>query len=255
MSQPCPIFVINLERSIDRLANMRLQLDRLGLTFDLVRAVKASANEAAGSRHNHFLGEYFTCLTPGEQACRESHLLALRAVANSHDRAVLVLEDDAEVGPAAVAALTDLCSMPGPLPECTSLYGTRSRGSTVAQLRSGGSLMLSVSPPIGAVAILWTPSGARKFLDVADQHASRPIDVQRKHWWEGTLHAAWISPPPITESTAFGRQSTIGARSARGFGASLAKWSYRMRFLVSSHCHFLALHGVKRWWKAQERVP
>ena len=108
MSQPCPILVINLERSIDRLANMRLQLDRLGLTFDLVRAVKASANEAAGSRHNHFLGEYFADLTPGEQACRESHLLALRAVANSHDRAVLVLEDDAEVGPAAVAALSHI---------------------------------------------------------------------------------------------------------------------------------------------------
>lgn len=254
MSQPWPILVINLDRSIDRLASISAALNKRGLNFVRVRATEAEERSATLPRRSHLAGEFYADLTPNERACRASHLQALQAVAGSPARAVLVLEDDADFSDDAFKVLDELAGLPGPLPDCISLFGVRARGATLARLRSGHALISSVSPPIGSVAVLWTPTGARKFLAAADRRKHRPIDVQRKHWWEGDLNATWISPAPIREHAQLGAQSTIGSRNTSGPRNALAKWSYRVRFMASSHWRFLCRRGATRWWKAQERV-
>ncbi|MBM4111646.1 MAG: glycosyltransferase family 25 protein [Phycisphaerae bacterium] len=254
MSQPCPILVINLDRSVDRLDSMTARLGQLGLKFDRIRACDSDGDGATQRPRTHLFGEFFSDLTPGERACRASHLLALRTVADSHARAVLVLEDDADLSEITVMVLKELCSLPTPPPDCISLFGKRSRGATLARIGSRHALVRSVAQPIGAVAVLWTPSGARKFVAAAERHAQRPIDVQRKHWWEAKLDAAWIAPAPVKESETLGRRSTIGPRRHAGAVATLSKWSYRTRFTVLSHWKFMARHGLAMWWRAQERI-
>lgn len=254
MSQPWPILVINLDRSTDRLASITSALNRFDLQFDRVKAIEAKELTDTLPKRSHLFGEFFADLTPTERACRASHLNALTTVAASSARAVLVMEDDADFDDDARMILAEIAELPGALPDCISLYGMRTRGAPLVHLPSGRLLISSVTPPIGAVAILWTPVGARKFLAVAGRRMHRPIDVQRKHWWEGNLNAAWVSPPPIKETTHFGSQSTIGERRQTGPMAAIAKWSYRARFTVSSHSHFMIRHGVIRWLAAQERI-
>lgn len=254
MSQPFPILVINLDRSVDRLDSITGRLHGLALSFDRITGCEARTEDARTSSEYRLFGSFFADLTPGERACRASHLRALRVVAASHARAVLVLEDDADLDDSTLSVLEGLHSLPSHLPDCISLYGRRVRGATLARVTPLHALVASVTPPIGSVAVLWTPSGARKFIDAAEQQPTRPIDVQRKHWWEAELDAAWIAPAPVKESETLGRQSTIGPRRRAGAGATLSRWSYRTRFTALSHWKFVARHGVAMWWRAQERI-
>ena len=79
------VVVINLKSRADRLAEMKEQLRRIGLSFDsanvqLFESIKPL--EAAG----------FSCV--GARGCFMSHVAVLRAACEDHVNAILILEDD-----------------------------------------------------------------------------------------------------------------------------------------------------------------
>jgi glycosyl transferase family 25 len=75
--------VINLDRSIDRLAAFRDQAERHGLTFERLPAVDAST-----------IGPVSGVLRKAEVACFESHRLAWRLLVDSGEPWCAVFEDD-----------------------------------------------------------------------------------------------------------------------------------------------------------------
>jgi glycosyl transferase, family 25 len=85
--QPCMrIFLINLDRSVDRLAHMRAQLN--GMPFERISAVDGSNDPPTAKG-----------LTRFELACLESHKIAWRKFLSSLERHACFLEDDLHIWP------------------------------------------------------------------------------------------------------------------------------------------------------------
>jgi glycosyl transferase family 25 len=255
--------VINLDRSADRLAAVTRTLHALGLPFERIEAVdggKLSGEEISQLASNNGFA-FFKPLTRGEIGCALSHRRALERVVELGCPCALILEDDfalqedvaADGGARFRDVLAALSALGTACPDAVNLFGRRPRGAIVRTLGDSAQLLRSVSPPVGNVAVFWTQTGARKFLGQQPPFR-RPVDVDRKHWWERNLDACWISPPPCTEGRALGQRSTIGARQSSGLGSRCRKLIYRGMFAVQSQWHFFRMYGVARWLRAQQRV-
>lgn len=255
LSRPsaCPIFVINLDRSPERLASMQHQLTRLGLSFQRVEAIDGAGTTTRDWRGIRPLAPYFSALSAREMACCASHVKALELIAGMDVTAALVLEDDVEIGSGLPGALDELASRATQLPDSTSLFGHRARGRLLHRFPSGRRLIESVTPPISAAAIVWTPAGARRFLPSA-RSMLRPIDVARKHWWDSGLSHAWLCGTPVSLKSNLSDASTIGLRRSRGTIERINKLCYRSRFTASSHWHYLLRFGFGAWLQAQTRI-
>lgn len=253
MSQPCPILVINLDRSVDRLSRVTSSLQALNLSFERIRAIDAIEHRATAQETPSSSSSFHKPLTAAERACCMSHGIALRRAAGMDAPAVLILEDDVSLGPGFLGVLEALTSNPQELPDSTSLFGSRLRGRCIRNVFSSHRLMESVCPPISAVAILWTPNGAKKFIPACDR-AVRPVDVERKHWWEWGLTHAWISNAPVQLDCKSSVQSTIGMRKSTGLPARMRKIKYHMGFSLASHLHYISFRGISSWLAAQSLV-
>src|SRR3954463_11248520 len=99
MTQPIPVFIVNLARRPDRLARLGGQLDALGIAWQRVDAldalVAATSELDALVARNGPLGR----LGDGDRACTISHLRAWKQLLASDAPFALVLEDDVYVAP------------------------------------------------------------------------------------------------------------------------------------------------------------
>jgi glycosyl transferase family 25 len=253
---PCPIFVINLDRSASRLGHVERQIHSAGLEFERIPGI--DGRELPDAEIARLCPDNSSCfyapLRPGEVGCYLSHLRALQvAEARGLDRFV-VFEDDFELEPGFADCLRDLCVQGVKLPDAVKLHGRRGRGEVVATLPSGRHVVRSSSPPICTVATLWTIAGARKLVS-ASQTLRRPIDVELKHWWETNLDVVWVAPPPVRDSSVLMSASTIGSRKVRGAGARLRQLDYRLRYAARREAHFARRHGVTAWLRSLLPVP
>ena len=90
------VYVINLNRSADRLSQIKDQLERLNLPFKRVEAIDGNQLEIEKSRVNHFkfnLSQNRRCENR-ELGCAESHRKVWNEIIESGDRYALILEDD-----------------------------------------------------------------------------------------------------------------------------------------------------------------
>lgn len=116
MSQPCPILVINLDRSVDRLSRVTSSLQALNLSFERIRAIDAIEHRATAQETPSSSSSFHKPLTAAERACCMSHGIALRRAAGMDAPAVLILEDDVSLGPGFLGVLEALTSNPQELP-------------------------------------------------------------------------------------------------------------------------------------------
>jgi glycosyl transferase family 25 len=88
-----PIYVINLKRDVQRLEQMKQQLEKLGLSWTRIEAVDGDeispdeinkANRRATPRK----------LSAGEIGCLQSHVKIWRLLANQSEPAAVIMEDD-----------------------------------------------------------------------------------------------------------------------------------------------------------------
>lgn len=97
-----PCYVINMEKDVKRKENITNQLDRLGISHTLFRAVNGnalSAEEMARHYDKKNAKEKFRELVPGEIGCALSHLGIYRDIVEKDLPAAFVLEDDANLIP------------------------------------------------------------------------------------------------------------------------------------------------------------
>jgi glycosyl transferase family 25 len=252
---PCPIFVINLDRSVARLENATRQLHGAGLEFERIAAIDGRAlPEAELSRlcpDNSRL--FFAPLTPGEVGCWLSHARALRTMIDRGLPRCVVFEDDFELRPGFARCLGELLALGDRLPDAVKLFGSRAHGEVLAALPGGDLVVRSNSPPICSTCTLWTERGAQKLLRASTQ-LRRPIDVDIKHWWELDLDVAWVSPPVVVDSQEHMRSSTIGDRRVTGAGGRVAQLRYRWTYAIERHWRCMRGRGFAGWLRSLRRV-
>lgn len=205
LPEPVPCYLINLDRSSQRMATMQARLDALGIRFQRVPGVdgmQLSDDEfAAQTRVNR----YYKPIRRGEVGCQLSHLKTLRAFLASGAEIALVLEDDAVFLPGFVDAVREAIALRAittdPLLQWDVLKLNRRRRRLVDLAPLGEQHRLveyGLSVPITTAAAIWTRAGAQAWVD-AYQGTSRPIDCDLQHPWEFGLTILSVHPPVVEQ--------------------------------------------------------
>lgn len=184
-----PVFLINLDRSTDRLAATGAMLERLNLGFSRIPAVDGRAvpeRDLALWRCEASHAHIGRALLPGEIGCYLSHVEAAKQIVAQQLSAALVLEDDAEAHRATAADLAAICEAI----DTGGLVGwdlinlarpARRLFRKVLTLPSGATLGRAYYFPVTTTAILWSAAGAERFVN-EHRALSAPIDVVLQEW-------------------------------------------------------------------------
>ncbi len=191
-------FLINLDRDGDRLAYMREQLERYGVSFERVPAVMGNSVPAALS--HYFQGEgngAYAGLSAGEIGCYASHLLIHKRIVDEKMQSpVLVLEDDLEFSDDLRTLLNELSELPSDWEIIRLSNPAKSAATTVSRLPSGSRVVRYWRVPNNTGAYLVNAKGAEKFLRYAGIRF-RAVDEDLRRPWEHGVVTYGVLPPPI----------------------------------------------------------
>lgn len=208
------LFVINLARSPDRRQFMSEQLLRLGLPFDVFRAVDGHTltdGDLVAYNREKRLRSFGDDLTPTEIGCYLSHYRLYRKIVTERIPRAVVFEDDTEISDDLPAILRALENSPESW-EFIRLAGLRERkGKEVAYLGHGYRAVRLRHTACGSQAYIVNQQGARKLLDYGKE-ITRQVDITIDRYWENGLRIMAVQPYPAWPSSRF--VSTIGAQKA-----------------------------------------
>ena len=107
------LYLINLDRRPDRLAQMEGQARKAGVSLSRISAVDAQSQAAQAPAQRWFAASGpLGPLPMGDRCCTLSHRLAWEALVESGEPWAVVLEDDVRLAPAAAALLADASWIP-----------------------------------------------------------------------------------------------------------------------------------------------
>ncbi len=218
------VFLINLDRSVDRLAHMQQQFDRLGMSVERLPAAEG-LNIPAWMR-SEFKGAHQ--LSAGEVGCYASHLMVAHKIVAEQLPYAVALEDDAVLDDDFLAACADAVQH---APDDWDLIHLSAASSTkrpvvgVADLQRGRALVRYLKYPWTAAAYIISNRGARKCL--APMERVRPIDWANRYPWMQGLNEFGVHPAPARQKPDVA--SEIGfcrAHERRNFSPGLASILY-----------------------------
>jgi glycosyl transferase family 25 len=196
--QPERIFLINLDRSVERLAHMRGQFGRLGMVVERVPGVEG-LNIPSWMRLE-FKGPHL--LSAGEVGCYASHLVVAQKIVAEGLPYAVVLEDDAILDDDFLASCADAIEH---APEGWDLIHLSAAPTlkrtmvAVADLpNTGRALVQYLQYPWTTVAYVISNRGARKSL--APMARARPIDWANSHPWIQGFNAFGVYPAPARQN-------------------------------------------------------
>lgn len=205
MNAAARVYVINLDRSPERMSATAGALDKSGFKFSRVQAVDGSHEGLGAARYDAGANAraYLAPLTDGEAGCLHSHRKAWRNFLEDGATVGIFLEDDARPLAPATAAVDfsrSVCS--GELPILCQLNTalTRSRGRPRA--------CRPLVPPLTTAAYAANRGAAEKLLAFTDQF-HEPIDIALQRWWDHRIRILVAIPPLFYEEDASIHASTI----------------------------------------------
>ena len=217
MSDVMPItaYLINLDRSPQRLAAMVPRLEALGLPWKRIAAVDGNDFGALpwpGYDDRAYTRNWGKSHHPNEVACYLSHVRTLEAFLADGGAFALILEDDGAFDPGLKAVLQDLLALSGSW-DAVKLAGHHSgMPATVARLGHGRRLVAFLQRQTGSAAYLVSRKAAAAY--VAKLLPMRvPFDHAFDQVWRFGLVLRGVVPLPIVPA---GGASTIGHSGARG---------------------------------------
>jgi glycosyl transferase family 25 len=219
-----PIFLINLDRSSERLALMQAQASELGLAFERVRAIDGT-RQLPGWMVSQFIdgcGQVRGGLSEGEVGCYASHLLVMSTIVERRLEAAIVLEDDAildqDFEQAACAAVR---AAPAGW-ECIHLSTDFKKAAfPVAGLGLGRSLVRYKRLPVNSLCYVVSLAGAAKLLEA--RRRVRPFDLEFRLAWQTGLEMFGTYPALARANQRL--ETTIRADwKDRGCAATRTRW-------------------------------
>jgi glycosyl transferase family 25 len=248
---PVEAIVINLERDVARMAHMRGELERCGIKYSRFSAIDGAQLPADYARY--FPDSAQSVLSRGEVGCYASHLavcgmIARREVASP----TLVLEDDVALTDALPDILNNLIET---LPAGWDLVRLSNNAKHAcieeSDLGEGRHLVRYSNVPSSAGAILWSKSGAEKFL--AARVRTLPVDQDLRLVWAWDLDTYGVLPAPVLRDRC--GASRIDAMAPKGWREEARHLRYirgaRRRDVLHRHAHGVRAFGARRWFAAE----
>lgn len=192
-------FLINLNRSHDRLDRMSQRLEAAEIPFTRVAATDGKAWLEAGSSSksaiysdNNALKKMGRTLMVGEVGCYLSHLDAAKRFLDTDADWGLVLEDDTQIPKNTGHVLSEiLMQIPDGI-DCVNL-GRRAKHTTRI-LDAATGLTRAYYFPVTTTALLWSRQGASAFLEQGSSIAY-PVDVFLQKWLSARGTGAALTTP------------------------------------------------------------
>lgn len=195
--QRVPVFLINLDRSTERLARMAFRLEHVGFEWTRISAIDGAAALQAGCPDYDEAAAIKVggrALRPGEVGCYLSHLEAARQVAASGCDWGLVLEDDANLPADMALRLDALISELSDDIDLVNLSRRPRHRISVLSPRIG--LVHAHYFPVTTTALLWRAEAARNFCE-AGRPIRLPVDVFLQEFMTRSGRGAAYLLPPV----------------------------------------------------------
>lgn len=226
-------YVINLDRSKDRLVAIAAQLENIGLSFIRISAVdgkQANFEELACIDEQSYQSKHGKPSLPGELGCYLSHVKAIRTFLSSDAPFALILEDDAIFDSGLCEAVSELIRYPKKW-DMVKLSGVHS-GTPVSVLALNSKFDLAVmfSKCTCSSAYLINRIAAQAYIEKL-LPMTLPYDHEFDLGWKYQIQVRAVNPFPVVHNEAVA--TTIDSGSAPNFKfRGRKRWSthlYRIR--------------------------
>ncbi|WP_026279168.1 MULTISPECIES: glycosyltransferase family 25 protein [unclassified Thioalkalivibrio] len=210
------VFVISLDRAVERRAAVTRRLRSCGVEPEFVPAVDGRCLSDFEARQRGYRASRFRQpLQASEIGCVLSHFRALRLFLKTGEESCVILEDDAEIASNFVEQVRRLESgISGwDLIKLENRPGTV-KGPVVAHVE-GMDVFVSLRPGFGATGFVYSRLGARKVLDSWEAAFSRPYDTLLSQAWKKRLCILQVFPALAWED---GGESMMDGRVPRTSG-------------------------------------
>jgi glycosyl transferase family 25 len=278
-------YLINLQRSPDRLIEQTAQFGRLGLSFERIEAIDANRVtreivaqfvkprlawigapaqrvRARGDGLEVFIPEIKRYLTAGEIGCYLSHIEALQQFVQSGHWAAVILEDDIELDGAILQQAEILEALRGK-PVIVKLEGIQyaDLNFAITVFRRGNTVLRApFKPSAGAAAYFVTREAAVRLVPRL-LPIRQPYDLWlRKYWSHGLPVLEWrpfVARQKQLESLIAGRNAQPAIQLTRGEKLMLAPlrfWLKTIRVLLRAA--FVGRMAVTPWrWNGRRGAP
>lgn len=245
------IFVINLERSKDRLDRVTSLFEAENISFERIDAIDGKTEKKLVNQHRYSripMHKWFRPLTDGEIACALSHLKAYQEIIDQDLDYALILEDDFVLQDGWRECLLAIQNIKTPY-DLIKLANTKPKDfhatEHIGQIHSLGK---SFPPPRDALATLASRAGAKKMVE-GISHIYRPIDFEMKNFWEYDLDIYAVYPNPFQQAKLEAIPSLIGFRAHYRNVSLVEKVKTYLRKYVYQVYHKLNLFQAKNKFK------
>ncbi|MEO2281611.1 glycosyltransferase family 25 protein [Pseudoalteromonas pernae] len=207
-------YVINLERSQDRLARIANNLNALNLEFEVIPAIDGAnllPEQLAQYDHVRNQKKYYKPLNEGEIGCVLSHKKALKTFLSSEYDVLLLLEDDAYLSQHVHEVINSVIAKPHW--DTIKFYSGKKAKKVLKSvpITASHSICCPKKVPNSMLAQLVTRKGAEKIL-MMYENFYMPADISLQAWWQTDLNVLMCQP---NIATPFECDSEIDKLSAR----------------------------------------
>lgn len=240
----CGVFLINLDRSPERLAQARQNFSAAGVPFERIVGVDASKEDVSvytidqpsfSTTHGRYAPR------KSEIGCYQSHVLAIQAFQNSGKEFGLILEDDALPEPQLLPALEQLLEWHSSW-DIVPLFHFHSGAPVVLRKGEDASLVAYLNHVSSAAAYLINRKAAHVLLaHLAVQRAC--IDHALFDAWTHGLKLRGVMPMPMG-LTAQAHVSTINAESTDKMSAMRRVPTFLLRMLTALRIFYYGLTAI-----------
>ena len=197
-----PVFVINLEKSTERLARISKRLDELEVPFERIPAVYGAelSQEELETNYDPELNvkQYRRELPCGEIGCYISHIKVWKTIVERKIPCALILEDDITID-ASLGQLIKAISKSSSSFDVVKLYSKNNTPKLLdsAPVSEKHRLCRFKKIPIGNQGQLVTFAGATNLINTYEKFG-RPVDEDIQHWWEADINVLGFLPSIVS---------------------------------------------------------
>ena len=209
-------FILHLERATSRAATVQSLRASMAIESEVLAAVDG-ARLSPGEvdqvyARRRFRPTYPFPLTRTEVGVFLSHRLAWRRIVDDAFDFAFIFEDDAEIEPAAFAALVEFVTLERRAWDYVLLPAQPIRNGTPVASRGGLSLLRPDAPPLRAIAQIVSLAAAKRLLDLTLPF-DRPIDTLMQMTWVTGQPVLVASPSPVRDVSRETGGSTVQRKS------------------------------------------
>ena len=244
----CGIYLINLDRSTDRLLSAERHFKAIGLPFERVVAIDAYKEDLSDfpiDRKDFQRTHGRATIRPGEIGCYFSHLSALRTFLASEREFGIILEDDVLPQEQLSAVLGELLAYSSDW-DIVTLFHFHRGGPIVVRRAKEFSMNVHIAHISSAAAYLLNRQAAQKLVSHL-QVMRACIDHSLYESWIHGVKLRSVSPMPI-QLAAQAHQSTINAESSKKLPIFFRLPTLLHRSYVASRIFFWGLGQVVQAW-------